>query len=442
MKLRAFVATAFTVAGVQAADPSLDDLKQQLNQLRQQVQELQQQVERLENQSPAPAAPTVSSGSPTPVPLLKAGSASMNISLVGDVVFGWSTEPDVEALNGAHHDPSQRGFSLTSAEVTFEGAVDPYFQGLATLTLVLEPSGETAVELEEAWLQTSSLPANLQLRAGQMFVNFGRQNTQHSHTWAFVDQPVTVTRLLGGDGLRNVGAQLAWLAPVPAFTELTLSVFNGDGETAAPFDNEDSVDIHGGTPVDRTLRGPQDLLYVPRVATSFNLTDEQTLLTGLSAGFGPNSAGTSSDTQLYGADIYWKWRPADAQAGFPFVGWQTEFIYRRYDVPARIDDGDGVTPYPAETLGDWGFYSQLLWGFRRGWVAGLRGEFVSGDAGAFASEVRLDRTRVSPNLTWYPTEFSKLRLQYNYDPRQRFGDDHSIWFQMEFLLGAHAAHKF
>ena len=49
---------------------------------------------------------------------------------------------------------------------------------------------------------------------------------------------------------------------------------------------------------------------------------------------------------------------------------------------------------------------------------------------------------VSPNLTWYPTEFSKLRLQYNYDYGQEFGSENSIWLQAEFLLGAHGAHKF
>jgi len=83
-----------------------------------------------------------------------------------------------------------------------------------------------------------------------------------------------------------------------------------------------------------------------------------------------------------------------------------------------------------------------LWGIKPRWVAGLRGEFASGDNAAFDSELRADRFRFSPNLTWYPTEFSKLRLQYNYDHREEIGSDHSVWLQVEFLLGAHAAHKF
>src|SRR2546429_8611849 len=99
---------------------------------------------------------------------------------------------------------------------------------------------------------------------------------------------------------------------------------------------------------------------------------------------------------------------------------------------------------PAENLRDWGFYAQVLWGIKPRWVAGLRGEFVTGNQGAFdAGDIfRGDRTRVSPNLTWYPSEFSKIRFQYNYDQGRSFGDEHSVWMQMEFLLGSHAAHKF
>jgi len=55
---------------------------------------------------------------------------------------------------------------------------------------------------------------------------------------------------------------------------------------------------------------------------------------------------------------------------------------------------------------------------------------------------RTGRWRISPNLTWYPTEFSKIRLQYNLDERNDIGTDHSVWLQFEFLLGAHGAHKF
>ena len=45
-------------------------------------------------------------------------------------------------------------------------------------------------------------------------------------------------------------------------------------------------------------------------------------------------------------------------------------------------------------------------------------------------------------LTFFPSEFSKVRLQCNYDHGELFGDQFSVWLQVEFMLGAHGAHKF
>lgn len=402
------------------------------------------------SQAEAAPAPAAARWSPSqPITLARSGSAYMNISLDVMANFGWSTAENDEIRTG-HHAPLERGFSLRSAELALDGAVDPYFKGLATVALALAEDGETVVELEEAWAQSTSLPWNLQVKAGQFYAAFGRQNPQHAHEWAFVDQPLVLNRLFGPDGLRQPGAQVSWLAPTPFYSELMLGVFNNHnasflgGAGHAHVHGEEGhhhSHLHGGEPVERGLRGPGDLLFVPRASASFDLTDAQTLLVGASAAFGPNDSGPHANTQIYGLDLYWKWRPANAEAGFPFVSFQTEGLYRRYEAAEReAADENGLLP--SETLRDWGFYGQLLWGFRRGWVAGLRGEFVSGNNGAFDSDLRRDRTRISPNLTWYPTEYSKLRLQYNYDQRQREGDDHSVWLQLEFMLGAHAAHKF
>jgi hypothetical protein len=193
--------------------------------------------------------------------------------------------------------------------------------------------------------------------------------------------------------------------------------------------------------MDRTLSSPGDLIFVPRLASSFELTDNQTLVVGASAAFGPNDTGANAQTQIYGVDVYWKWKPADADAGFPFVSWQTELLYRRFEAGA---DPLAPPPLPNETLRDWGAYSQVVWGFKPRWTAGLRGEYASGNSAVNdANEVfRGERTRISPALTFYPSEFSKIRLQYNYDHGELFGDEHSIWLQVEFMLGAHAAHKF
>jgi hypothetical protein len=99
-----------------------------------------------------------------------------------------------------------------------------------------------------------------------------------------------------------------------------------------------------------------------------------------------------------------------------------------------------VQTLPRQTLYDWGFYAQQLCGFRQRWVAGLREEWVGGDQ---PTENQGQRFRLSPDLTFYPTEFSKIRLQYNFDHQQQpFGNDSSVWLQFEVLIGDHAAHKF
>jgi hypothetical protein len=117
-------------------------------------------------------------------------------------------------------------------------------------------------------------------------------------------------------------------------------------------------------------------------------------------------------------------------------------LLRRYGAAQRTSLENPAVTLPAATLRDRGAYAQVLWGIKPLLVAGLRGEFASGDAAIFDPAVRATRYRVSPNVTWYPSEYSKLRVQYNYDHRAAIGVDHSVWVQFEFLLGAHAAHKF
>jgi hypothetical protein len=460
------------------------------------IEGLSRKIEMLEQARtnvPPGTALTTSESQPAPRPWkpsdplrLSTGNAYLDIGLVGTIAVGGSTASDIEGgtqLGG--HDPNQRGFTLQGLEASFSGAVDPYFRGNANLAFAIDSAGETLLELEEAWLETMSLPANLQLRAGQVFTEFGRHNPAHLHAWSFVDAPLVNGSFLGPDGLRNPGARLSWLAPLPFYSEFSLGVQNSQGETATSF--RSSGHSHGGgeeeglpfayrhADNDRGVRHLDDLLFSPRYAMSFDLTDAQVLLTGLSAAFGPNSRGGAgagrTDTQIYGVDLLWKWKPVNHSGGFPFVAWQTEAMLRKYDAGAFDwdEDGDGeVSPgevvevgtgLPAvlsgETLTDHGVYSQVLYGFRKGWVAGLRVDYLAGDRGDYErlnltldgeslgrDPMRDRRWRVSPNLTWYPTDFSKVRLQYNFDDRDSGGTDHSVWLQLEFVLGAHAAHKF
>ena len=106
----------------------------------------------------------------------RATGGYMNIGFVALTDAGWSTEADVGAIQVGDHDPHVNGFSIPNVELTLDGAVDPYFKGFSNIVYKLDKNAETGVELEEAYVLTTSLPANLQLKVGQFFLEFGRQN--------------------------------------------------------------------------------------------------------------------------------------------------------------------------------------------------------------------------------------------------------------------------
>jgi hypothetical protein len=142
--------------------------------------------------------------------------------------------------------------------------------------------------------------------------------------------------------------------------------------------------------------------------------------------------------------------------------WQSEWLWRHYQAddftaaeePGHGEDEEGEEEHGSEslasdTLDDWGLYSQLLYGFRYGWATGLRFEYA--DASGPNAETRRDqdpfrdrRFRLSPLLAFHPTEFSRIRLQYNYDWADHLDghEAHSVWLGLEILFGAHPAHTY
>lgn len=378
---------------------------------------------------------------PAPITILSGGGGKnfLNLSLDGLFAAGASTAVDVPALEPGGHDPAQRGFTVQNVEMVLDGAVDPYFRGQANIVLQISPEGESVVELEEAYATSTSLPHGLQLKAGQFFTEFGRLNPSHPHSWDFVDQPLVNGRFFGPDGMRSVGARVSWLLPTDFYSEAFLTLQNSQGETLTSFRGVPGESLFGREIVDRQVKSVSDMLIVPRYAASFDLSDTQTLLMGASAALGPNGTGESGETRIYGVDGFWKWKSPAADKGFPFFKIQGEILRRDLDAAAVT----GPDPVPARSFADWGGYLQLNWGYKPGHVVGLRFDSVGGDTGDPAEPGLARRLRISPVATWFPTEYSKLRLQYNYDHGDAFAqDEHSLWLQLEFLLGAHAAHKF
>lgn len=404
----------------------------------------------------------------------------IDLSLDVLAAAGGSTErnEEIEQLQGGGHDPRRRGFTLQQLELSGMGAVDPYFRAEGHMVWFITPEGEPEVELEEAFFQTLALPGGLQLEGGHFLTEFGRINPLHSHAWTFLDQPVILTRLFGGDGMRGPGVRLGWLTPLPWFAELHLGLQNADGETMTSFLGEGVAHGHGteeedkelfeegigGTPiVERDVRSLEDLVYLARLENGFDLGDAIAAKLGFSGLVGPNNSGAEGKTFVLGADAVLKWKPPGQARGWPFLVWQSEIAYRQFraDRFSFFDAGDDpldpqddvAIALGRRRLEDWGFYTYAYWGFVDRWAVGLRYEYASGSGASLEGgepidrnrdPFRDDRHRLSPLLAYHPTEFSRIRLQYSYDRADRLaGDDaHSVWLGIEVLFGAHPAHQF
>ncbi len=448
-RLVAVTAVLLLYPGASFAGEETEALRRELTELRQQIQRLQQtyvlqinalerRLEGLESKSDKSITAVASPALPTAL-TTAASNSSIQIGLSGLFAAGGSSVGNnaLESLQGGAHDPRQNGFTVQNVELSMGGTVDPYFDAQVNIIFQIDADGETVVELEEAFFITRSLPWGLQVKGGQYFTEFGRQNPQHPHTWDFVDQPVVLSRFFGGDGLRSQGARASWLMPLGWYSEFQFGMQNPKGETVTSFLNAPGEEIGGHTLIDRDARDVGDLLYTARWLNGFDLSDTFSMNLGVSGLRGPNASAATTNTNIVGADLYLKWQPAYTQRGFPFVSWHTEILNRRYEA------GDPGNP-SRETLKDWGLFSQALWGFKPGWVAGLRWEYVTAAGDTAADPLRDTRKRLSTNLTWYPTEYSKLRLQYNRDWAQhRPGKTaDSLWLQAEFSLGRHMAHIF
>lgn len=369
-------------------------------------------AEAEESQPPAPASGGV---------LGALQSMNPDISFIADVAVAYFSDRD--NLQSGAHDPAQTGFTLQQLELAIGKAVDPYFRVDGNIVF-----SQFGVEIEEIYATTLALPWNLQARVGQFLTRFGRINATHPHTWDFVDQTFVIGRYFGAEGNRGLGVELSYLTPLPWYVELVGSVTDATGAaTARSFFGDQALPVATALDFQSTLA----------VEQFFPLGDDWSLLWGLSAATGPNATGHDNRSDIYGTDVYLKYRPITRQSD-TVVALQAEWFYRRRQVPRDV-------------LADHGGYVHALWRFDRHWGTALRYELGlparnrDGETGGDYLDPAWtrNRQRVSASLTYWPTEFSRIRAQAAVDaPGWRDRPIHALMLSFEFNIGAHGAHAF
>jgi hypothetical protein len=137
--------------------------------------------------------------------------------------------------------------------------------------------------------------------------------------------------------------------PLPWFTELVVSATDATGEgTHRSFLGEHEA------PID----SPLDLQATASLRQFVELGPDWSLLGGVSLATGPNATGPDHRTDVWGADLFLKWRPV-TRASHQIVSLQSEWLWRRRQ--AMRDLQSDVTGY-----------TQVAWRFARRWSTAAR----------------------------------------------------------------------
>ncbi len=405
---------AFALAAVpaRAQDPQAD-LRAQIEQLRQQLQALQQKVTELEAaaQRPAAAEPAPAAATPPPAPVapppqpptepvqappggappLTSKIFNPDMAVIGNFI----------GATGNNSVDPMPALKLHEAEASFQAVVDPYAR--ADFFLAASPEG---LEIEEGFVTFPTLPGGLLMKVGKMKAQFGKVNTMHAHVLPWVDEPLAMRNLLGGDeGLNDSGISVSKLIMNPAlFLEATGEVYGGENDVFRSYKRS-------------------DLTYVGRLRGYRDVTEGTNLDVGTSFAYGHNDADPEATTRLFGVDATFRYRPLQ-QSLYKRALVRTELFWSRRQQP--IGDAKAFGAYVS---GEYQLTRRLFAGARYDWSER-------------AYDASLKDTGASAVLTFWPSEFSQIRGQYRHTRYAEGPKANEFLFQFLFSIGAHGAHVF
>ena len=466
----------------------MEALKKQLGEMQQEMNELMKRIEELEQKKAEAERVTSVEQS---VKAIQESPSILNPSI------GMAIDTTFE-----HRDDADGEFRLRSAELGLSAEIDPYGRAYAFIT-----GTEGGIEIEEAAVQTTALPVNV--TAGRFFADFGRLPQFHQHELPFVNSPLSMNRLVGGESL-GTGVQWRYLFPTPFYLSLTGGVFNEIGHTHAHGVAENGHEGHGHEeggheegdheegdheegdheegdheegdheegdheegdheegdheegdheegdheegdheegdheegdheegdhdhdddvqPGQAGSRSLQDLTYLGRLHAFFDLSETWNLEVGSSLAFTPRTeAGDDeSERSLFGADVTLRHRPlvAGLYEGLTIAGeW---FVNRQH-----FHDAGEVTARGGYAYANVDFNPE----FPGKWSLGLLVD------SAPDPEHPSDKTlSLSPYVSWSPSEFNRLRLQYTHgwdDVGEAAGHEGpQVYLQWTTVLGSH-----
>jgi hypothetical protein len=348
------------------------------------------------------------------------------LSVLGDVSLDWSESEDI-----------QNRFVLRGFEIAFQAALDPYTRFKAFLAAHQEPplyhpgheheseeehahehAEEIGVSVEEIYIEWLALPLNTRLRVGRFRQQFGTLNRWHPHALPSADLPFALRNIFGHEGLVGLGVGFDWQLPrLWASTNgLTVEIVNADNPMA-----------FAGSEFD-------DPAFLLRHTGFYDLGPSSYFELGLNGMIGPNAQTRSSDTTVLGFDINYIWEPVQ-RARYRGFELRAEYIHSRYETDR-------------DTFGADSFYAYLSYKLGRRWIVGFRyddAELPSPGVKLYHEqpfEEGLGERALSPYLSFWQSEYVRLRLQYQHawrDFEWQWGpeNDNRVFVQATFAAGPH-----
>ena len=265
-----------------------------------------------------------------------------------------------------------------------------------------EHEHEEGFELEEGyvtWLQLG--PTSLTV--GRKRQQFGILNRWHMHALPQTDYPWVIGESFGPLGLSATGVSVEWLMPRlwADANELVVEVMNGDNEVA--FAGSD-------------WRKPSFLAFLKSYWDLSANTYFELDLTGL---HGVTDHEGELDHNFLAVDLTYDWYPIGREL---YRGFQLRGMLLRSWLD--LEEGD--------SLNTWGSYLYGQFKFATRWYAGLRWDWVEDQR-----QAGHEFWGLSPYLTFWQSEFVRLRGQYSYRDDNTYGTDQRFELQLTFAAGPH-----
>jgi hypothetical protein len=403
---------ASATEGTIAAEPAAVEMKQQVKELNEKVDRV---VEAQRKVLPSEFNPS--------------------IGLVGETIFSYRSR-------GSSQTGSDRpgGFDAfqRSVELNAAASVDPFAKAYIVANASADAAtGESTFGIEEAAIETESLPWNLTVKAGRFFGEFGRLGYIHDHELPFVNRPLVLDQYIGGES-RTDGIQINWLLPVEHYVSLTVGVGNQFGGDNPPNDVGEFRHLGGWN-------------YWGRLSTYFDLTPDISLEPGISGLWNPRTKGqwaspgdinpsfptvgdntfTERERRLVGADLVLSYKPLRNNQ-FKSLTWGTEVLYS----DSRYDVGPSDGPVSRQSVGSYGLYSYLTYKWHRQWSNGVQYEWLED-----AVNKQAKTSAYSANVTWALSHWNQLRLQCTYTDHNAVSGlkpDNAVYLQWAWIIGSHS----